>query len=108
MTYFGYSWLYLLPVGEEFEPGWYRLKWRPIKNGNWNLYTFTQGPKWWFHRCYLGIKLWDGGTHNGWGRGWDGRILRIGFWFYVYRVLDSLEYSMPQKMGRKIPSTKSH
>lgn len=79
------EWLYRLPRGLEIEPGVYRRHWRPIKNATWNAYTFTQGPRWWFEKCYLGIHWWKGnlGLNDYYC---ESRCLRIGFGFICFEV----------------------
>ncbi len=67
----------LKPV-KEIEPGWYILKWKPIKNGTWNLYT-SKGYKGYRK---VGILMEETGSHNGWGRSWDG----FSIYLYLYWV----------------------
>ncbi len=81
----GYDWLYALPVLGVDKPNgddWFRLGWRSIKGGTWNLYA---------HRLYsrsmcachmLGARLYCGGVHNGWGRDWSRVDIMLGLWWW--------------------------
>ena len=81
-----YDWIYKLKPVKEVEPGWWKLRWRPIKNridvphngGTWNIYREQHGwvHKWWH---MWGIQMWKTGVHNGWHRGWDRFDMRLGF-----------------------------
>jgi len=85
-----YSWIYKLKPVKEVEPGWWKLRWRPVKNtikndgGTWNVYFETGvcgGPwRWW---GMLGIQMWKNGAHNGWHRSYDRFDVRIGLLFLV-------------------------
>lgn len=90
-----YDWLYKLEVGKEIEPGWYKLKWRPIKNsaagdgGTWNLWFERQKVErflssgWWGASTFLGFKIYKGGAHNGWGRSWERLDIEIGLLLFT-------------------------
>lgn len=69
------EWLYKLKPKYECEPGWWKLAWRPIKNGTWNVYR-SRGSK---RNWTCGVRLYRGGAHNGWGRSWDTVSLKIDF-----------------------------
>lgn len=76
----------LTPV-KEVEPGWFKLKWKPIKNGTYNLYlTDTawkrKGFRYWKLKS-LGVRFFEHGMHNGWGRAADGFHIEIGLFFCV-------------------------
>ena len=75
-----YWWVYELKPVREIEPGWYKLKWKPLKNGTWNVWTSKN-----FSICRrLGIEWGDHGAHNGWGRSYKGLWLRLSFiWINV-------------------------
>lgn len=69
------KWLYKLTPIRETEPGWYKLRWRPIRNGTWHFYKCKAWPRKWS----LGIKIYRGGAHNGWGRAWEDLNIQICF-----------------------------
>jgi len=76
----------LKPV-KEFEPGWWKLKWRPIKNGTWNFHWYKILPSSKF--CEFKLLIDWNGCHNGWGRGYDGFsvefiFIRWGFKFWLH------------------------
>ena len=70
----------LTPI-KEFEPGWFKLRWKPIKNGTWNIaFRRSRNERYYFRvgKC---------GSHNGWGRSWDGWDIDIslfGFYFLFW------------------------
>ncbi len=89
---------------------WYKLGWRPIKNGTYNL-TF-----WWTLRArsqkMVGITWYQAGAHNGWGRSYDGIDIHIGlgvctidFWVHYNHACmagdpfdtGDMKYSLPQE-----------
>ena len=70
-------WKELKPI-KEVEPGWWKLKWKPVKNGTYNI--FLSGGKS-YNAKQFGIRFWRGGAHNGWGRDYDGFAIEIGFWW---------------------------
>ena len=72
----GYEWIYKLRPVREVEPGWWKLRWRPLKNGTWNLYTTKGYPEY----RPVGVMIEKGGAYNGWGRRWSQANLRIGLW----------------------------
>lgn len=73
-----YDFIYQLKPKYECEPGWWKLRWRPIRRGTWNVWARTMGRR----SFGLGFFWWETGAHNGWGRAWSGRelILRILWW----------------------------
>jgi hypothetical protein len=77
-----YDWIYKLPIGKEVEPGWYKLKWRPIRRGTWNMWINTNKVYRWNWNFAMGLDIWRGGAHNGWGRSYDRLdvILHCGYW----------------------------
>ena len=80
-----YGFIYALPIESEVEPGFFKLKWRPIKHtretdGTWNIYC-ERYPcsfrKW-------GFESWDHGTHGyGHHRSWDGIAYRLCLWWFA-------------------------
>ncbi len=56
---------------KEVEPNWFKLKWKPIRNGTWNIYTF-KSTVW-----KIRFSIRDSSAHNGWGRSWDGFAINI-------------------------------
>lgn len=77
-----YEWLYKLDVicEDKDSPGWYKLGWKPIKNGTYNIYVTNTCRSW--HYKFLGIRFAFGGAHNGWGRSWDDFAIDLGFIFF--------------------------
>ena len=81
-----YDFIYKLkPLYEDLKvggKGWYRLQWRPIKNGTYNFYVtsnfFLLGRRFCLRSFVLGLYLYPSGAHNGWNRGWKGFTVRIG------------------------------
>lgn len=70
----GYDeWLYKLTPVREVEPGWYKLRWRSIRNGTWNFHA-SRG---WSHNWSVGVKITRDGAHNGWGRSWESLSIQI-------------------------------
>jgi len=78
-----YDWIYKLPVGKEQknDPGWYRLKWRPVKRGTCNIY-FTDCHHSWRTKM-IGVRWGEASAHNGWHRYWDGFYSEFGFYFFI-------------------------
>ena len=74
----GYEWVYKLKPIKEVEPGWWKLRWRPIKGGTWNAYSIKH-----FTRRYwqTGLLITRDGVRNGWGRFWESMeiIMALGF-----------------------------
>jgi len=58
---------------------WYKLRWKPIRNGTWNLCLFKERDSKWRR---LGIRFSKSCAHNGWGRMWDGFDIRISLYFW--------------------------
>ncbi len=92
----------LKPV-KEFEPNWWTLKWKPIKNGTWNLYT----SKGYIGYRRFGLKIEESNAHNGWGRSWDGFSIRlylywieIDFWLH-YNFMCMTDGPADVKCGRQ-------
>jgi len=79
----GYEWIYKLPVNRiaKGEKDWYKLKWRPIKNGTYNLYITDTHHSW--RTKLIGVRFSDASAHNGWGRSWDGIGFEFGFYFLI-------------------------
>jgi len=80
-----YDFIYKLkPLYEDLKrggEGWWKLQWKPIKNGTYNLYVHSTMKSW---SCrMLGIRYYETGVHNGWHRSWDGFTVEIGFWFFT-------------------------
>ncbi len=63
-----------LKRGKEVEPGWFRLRWKLIKNGTYNIYITN-------HDHHFGISFWLDSAHNGWGRSYKGFSIEIGLWW---------------------------
>lgn len=68
---------YNLKPQYECEPGWYKLKWRPIKGQTWNLFMMKY-PKWTFR-----FSKNDHGHKNGWGRYSDG----VGYNLFIGKIM---------------------
>lgn len=67
-------WQILTPLGY-VEPGWRRLRWRPIKHrypseGTWNIYFWRWRP-----RSEFQLMLYRADWNNGWGR--SKKVLRL-------------------------------
>jgi len=82
MEYKPYDFITKLPASHESEPGWWKLKWRPIKNGTWNMCLFKGNTH--IKRFMVYRMDWN----NGWHRSWNGINLHIRlpgydfmFWF---------------------------
>ena len=76
-----YGFLYDMKPVKEVEPGWFKLRWKPIKHtyphgGTWNLYTsrLFRG-----HHA-IGIICRRSGEHNGWGRSWEDFSITVTLW----------------------------
>lgn len=69
--------IYEMKPVKEVEPGWWKLRWKPIRLGTWHFYAFTWEKS-------LGILAYWGGAHNGWHRSYDRFDLRIGLGFRTY------------------------
>lgn len=67
----------LLKPTKEFEPNWWALKWKPIKNGTWNFYISKYPSK------KIAFKIRDSSAHNGWGRSWDGFSIELYLWYGI-------------------------
>jgi len=85
-----YDFIYKLrPLYEDLKNGgtdWYKLQWRPIKGGTWNLYienTNRWGSNFYLH--LLGIRFYPSFARNGWGRWWRGFAVEIGLiWCIIH------------------------
>jgi len=71
----------------EKDPGWYKIQWRPIKNGMYNLYITTKGFFLGKHFIYrgmgFGIRTWPQGVHSGWNRSWKSFHIELNFLFWT-------------------------
>lgn len=77
-----FDFIYELKPIYEIEPGWYKLRWRPIKNGTWNIWFEDTWHSWDYKR--IGITFRKGGAHSGWGRDWDDFKIDLHFgWFNI-------------------------
>ncbi len=83
-----YEYIYKLKPVEEIEPGWYKLRWRPIKHkgfnntGTWNLYMYRTFMS--FRKNMFRFSCYDSGAHNGWGRSYDGFVVEVTLiWFVI-------------------------
>lgn len=78
----GYDFIYKMSVGKPVEGdlNWYRLKWKPIKMGTYNFYITNSMGRLRSH--LIGVRIYEVGAHNGWGRSWDGLNIIIGFFFF--------------------------
>lgn len=104
-----FEFLYDLKAEKEISPGWYKLKWRPIKSrpepypcyhGTWDLYLIKTGAikfkiKW--HNRYA--------AHNGWGRDWERFDINVLFFkwdigFYILWNIKVMEDG-PMDVGEK-------
>lgn len=72
---------HLLTPVKEIEPGWYKLKWRPIKNGTYNLFITDTRRSW--NTKFLGVMYHNTSAHNGWGRDYDAFSITIGLIFFT-------------------------
>lgn len=85
-----YSFIYELPVlYEDLKvggDGWYRLGWRPIWKGNFNIYLTNQLWKWSGSLKFVGFRWYDTGAHNGWNRSWDAKHMELGFFFFTLNI----------------------
>jgi len=72
-----YDVIYKLDPVAEVEPGWWRLRWRPI----WR-HTFSA------YRCQwlklIGVEWWRSDARNGWNRSYKHFGIRIGVGFLVF------------------------
>jgi hypothetical protein len=80
-----YEYIYMLKPVKEVSPGWWKLRWKPIKHrgydnkeGTWNFYV-SKLYKW--HRS-IGFTIRSSGEHNGWGRSYDAIGVEIALWFF--------------------------
>ena len=65
-----------LPVGKETEPGWRKLKWRPIKNCTYNFYAIRK----YSHYRPLGVLAAFCPVSN-YGRSYSGFSTRLCLWW---------------------------
>jgi len=68
-------------VLQETPDYWYKLKWKPIKNGTYNFYITKEIYSFSCHM--VGIRWYRSNAHNGWGRSWDGFNIDIGFYWFT-------------------------
>lgn len=89
----------LTPI-KEFKPGWFKLRWKPIKNGTWNFVKHKQ------YRGYrdVGMTFTFGEVYNGWGRGYKSISLTIGlFWFELHMWIAYDFYAMREGASDERP-----
>lgn len=77
-----YEFIYKLKPVREYEPGWWKLAWKPIKMGTWNLYIHKLYSRSMMACRALGFHMCWGGTFNGWGRSWHRLDIRLSIWFW--------------------------
>ena len=62
-----YDFIYMLKPIKEVEPGWWKLKWKPIFKHTWSIYTSGYRIKWFDWAFQMRVS----GAHNGWNRSYD-------------------------------------
>lgn len=61
-----YEDIYSLVPDYEIEPGWWKLKWKPLWRKTFSIYI-SRG-----YRCTgFGARWYERGAHNGWGRSYN-------------------------------------
>ena len=79
-----YEFIYKLKPIKEVEPGWWKLRWKPIKNGTYNIFITKEMISYSHH--FIGIRFYEVNAHNGWHRSWDGRAFEIGLLFFTIHM----------------------
>jgi hypothetical protein len=89
---------YLLRPVYECEPGWWKLRWRPIWGETFSVYRDRRwGARWWQNHGLGAHWYWSHDGHNGWGRHFH-RVdvyahliwWRFNFWIrWNFRVMES-------------------
>lgn len=100
-----YPEIYAMRPAYECEPGWWKLRWKPIWGRTWRVYLWRpwkwdRRPRFWL-KCFqsggFGFRWWRDDAHNGWGRSYECLcmeirifVLELGFWIkWNYRVMSS-------------------
>lgn len=65
--------IYALKPVKEVEPGWWKLRWRPLWKKTFSLYSLS------WERGLGFLLHWgrSNGAHNGWNRSWDAVDFRL-------------------------------
>lgn len=99
-----YDVIYMLKPIKETEPGWWKLKWKPIFKQTYSIYFSSHYNSWGF-----GIDAYEAGAHNGWNRSYDNFIFRIRFWNYSINFWVKWNFIVhedgPSDMNEKRPLT---
>ena len=72
-----YPEIYAMEPAYEKEPGWWKLKWRPIFGPKGTYAVYWMNPfmdhcgRWWKSSRGLGVKWGFHGAHNGWNRSYE-------------------------------------
>jgi len=105
---------HLLTPIKEVETGWFKLKWKPIKNGTWNFYLRDEVWRYrTFRTWFLGIKIYTNKTDNGWGRGYDSISVDLGLIFFTasfwinYNLICMAEGAMDEAERKPLDFSKS-
>jgi len=75
------EWYYKLKPIKEVEPDWYKLKWKPIKYGTYNIW-FYSAFKSYLPTYLIGLRFWTSGYNRGWGKQWKGISVEFGLLFF--------------------------
>lgn len=89
-----YPEIYAMKPQYEYEPGWWKLKWKPIWRGTYAFYKIGRW-KWNWWSGGFAFQWWREDARNGWGRYYKCFSFRVvfldwtwGFWIkWDYRVM---------------------
>jgi hypothetical protein len=81
----------LTPI-KDIGEGWYKLRWKPIKNGTYNLYWEKTKVK------QIGIKCYKVNNHSGFGKYYDGFAIEIRLYSVILNFW--IHYNYMRKIDR--------
>lgn len=106
-----YPEIYAMTPMFEKEPGWWKLKWKPIWRETISAYvrrSYSHRGRWW-HTVGFGISYRLDGAHNGWGRSYDSFSVDVRFLHWTFSAWIKWNYIVmaegPSDGGEMVPLT---
>jgi hypothetical protein len=91
-----YPEIYAMEPHREVEPGWWSLKWKPIRKGTFHFYCFTWEKN-------LGLYIRFNRIQNGWGRSYKRLDFNLGLGFRTYNAWIKYDYLVHKDGPSDVP-----
>lgn len=111
--YFKYEYypdIYALTPDYEYEPGWWKLKWKPLWRKTYSVWSRKNytccGPLW--RSMALGFRTHEASAHNGWNRSYQSQTLEVFLLFWTVTFWIKWNYRVHKDGPSDVPHDKQY